>query len=61
MYYNKEWVLRPLIAPTQPPPTQDPQLADGVNFQVPSRVVDKYLNEQKRLREKENKNKSNYF
>ncbi|OXA60481.1 hypothetical protein Fcan01_05076 [Folsomia candida] len=58
MYYNKEWVLRPLIAPTQPPPTQDPQLADGVNFQVPSRVVDKYLNEQKRLREKENKNKN---
>jgi hypothetical protein len=49
--------LRPLIAPTKPPPTPDPQLADGVNFQVPSKVVDKYLQEQKRLREKEKQNK----
>jgi hypothetical protein len=56
---NQEWVLRPLIAPTEAPPTSPIELAQAdtsqLNFGVPSKVVEKYLKEQKRLREKEKK------
>jgi len=50
---NQEWVLRPLLVVPKPTPPGTPAVAEDVKYQVPSRVVDQYLEQQKYEREQQ--------
>ncbi|CAL8126724.1 unnamed protein product [Orchesella dallaii] len=48
-----KWVLRPLLVAPKPTPAKPGTVPEEVKYQVPSRIVDQYLEQQKLLRERD--------